>query len=179
LLAVVVTGAYVMARSVSRSWLLRDCSPFRRAVSASSERPDLTHQFIELLDEPVPRTNAALSSPAAPRAGDATGQSLLDFGRMEAGAHPFRMETLTLAPLAGEVIREFQRDGGADDFRFDLEAGPGDDPSADWKPLRGPYAVCWRTPSSTRATRRVTVGVRREHDTVVISVRDEAGHPAT
>jgi signal transduction histidine kinase len=182
LLVVVVAGAYVMTRSITRELAVaRLQSDFVAAVSHEFRTPLTSlHQFIELLDEreePPAAKRRAFYRAQSRAAGRLTQlvESLLDFGRMEAGAHPFRMETLALAPLVGEVIREFQRDGGTDDFIFDLEVGSGEDLVwADREALsRALRNLLENAVKYSGQARRVTVGVRRQHDTVAISVRDE------
>jgi signal transduction histidine kinase len=181
LLAVVLTAAYVMARSVARELAVaRLQSDFVAAVSHEFRTPLTSlHQFIELLDEeeePPPDKRRAFYRAQSRAAGRLTQlvESLLDFGRMEAGVHPFRMETLTVASFAREVIREFQRDGTLDEFSFDFEVGPGEelvwaDREAVSRALRN---LLENAVKYSGDSRRVTVGVRREQDAVAISVRD-------
>lgn len=182
LLAVVLTGGYVMARSLTRELAVaRLQSDFVAAVSHEFRTPLTSlHQFIELLDEeeePPPDKRRAFYRAQSRAAGRLTQlvESLLDFGRMEAGVHPFRMETVTLAPLAREVIHEFQRDGAADEFSFDFEVGPGEDLVwADREALsRALRNLLENAVKYSGESRRVMVGVRREQDAVAISVRDE------
>jgi two-component system phosphate regulon sensor histidine kinase PhoR len=46
-------------------------------------------------------------------------ESLLDFGRMEAGARPYRLAPLDVGDLVRTVVEEFRQEGGCDGFAID------------------------------------------------------------
>jgi signal transduction histidine kinase len=52
-------------------------------------------------------------------------ESLLNFGRMEAGAFEYRLEPVDLAALAGDVVDEFQKESASGGHRFELRAERG------------------------------------------------------
>lgn len=47
-------------------------------------------------------------------------ESLLDFGRMEAGTSPYRLEPLDACALIGSVVAEFEQDGAANGYHVEL-----------------------------------------------------------
>ncbi len=119
LFVVVSTGAYLMGRSISRELAVaRLQSDFVAAVSHEFRTPLTTlHQFTTLLidDDDLPATKRQGFYEALARATDRLThlvESLLDFGRMEAGAHPYRMEPLNAGSLVADVVADFQRDPG-------------------------------------------------------------------
>jgi signal transduction histidine kinase len=48
-------------------------------------------------------------------------ESLLDFGRMEAGTSPYRLEPLDACALIRSVVEEFQQDSAANGYRVELQ----------------------------------------------------------
>jgi signal transduction histidine kinase len=52
-------------------------------------------------------------------------ESLLNFGRMEAGAFEYRFEPVDLAVLAGDVVAEFQKESASSGHRFELRTERG------------------------------------------------------
>jgi signal transduction histidine kinase len=52
-------------------------------------------------------------------------ESLLDFGRMEAGARPYRLEPLDVAALAEDVVRDFRQQVDGAGFTIHYTGPPG------------------------------------------------------
>jgi signal transduction histidine kinase len=119
----IVAASYLIGRAVSRELAVaRLQSDFVSAVSHEFRTP-LTSlaQFTEMLAEhesaPVEKRRAYHEAQArATRRLTRLVESLLDFGRMEAGARPYRLEPLDAAELAASVVRDFQQDATAAGF---------------------------------------------------------------
>jgi signal transduction histidine kinase len=128
----VVAASYLIGRGVSREVAAaRLQSDFVSAVSHEFRTP-LTSlaEFTEILteheDAPVEKRRTFHQAQArATRRLTRLVESLLDFGRMEAGARPYRLEPLDAAKLAGDVVRDFQQevDGNGFTIEFARPAG--------------------------------------------------------
>ena len=113
----VVASSYLIGRAVSRELeVARLQSDFVSAVSHEFRSP-LTSlaQFTEILteheDAPVEKRRAFHEAQSrATRRLTRLVESLLDFGRMEAGARPYRLEPLDAGELAESVVRDFRQD---------------------------------------------------------------------
>jgi signal transduction histidine kinase len=182
LLVVVIAGAYVIVRSVTRELAVaRLQSDFVSAVSHEFRTPLTSlHQFTALLneDDEVPAAKRRTFYQAQARAaGRLTHlvESLLDFGRMEAGAHPYRMEPLSVGPFVSDVVRDFERDGAPDGFSLeystDIAAGAvAADRDAIARALRN---LLENAAKYSGGGRRIEVHVGQVDGSVAISVRDE------
>jgi signal transduction histidine kinase len=101
-------------------------------------------------------------------------ESLLDFGRMEAGARPYRLERLSTVPLVRDIVEDFRRDGAPDGFT--IEASIGDhggsvdvDPDAFARAL---WNLLDNAVKYSGSSRTVSVNVEVRDGSVAISVRD-------
>jgi signal transduction histidine kinase len=129
----VVAASYLIGRAVSRELAVaRLQSDFVSAVSHEFRTP-LTSlaQFTEILTEqeeaPVEKRRVFHEAQArATRRLTRLVESLLDFGRMEAGARPYRLEPLDAAGLVEEVVRDFRREVAGVDFTVDYSRPAGD-----------------------------------------------------
>ena len=149
LFAVVLAGGHLMARSVARELAVaRLQSDFVAAVSHEFRTP-LTSllQFTTLLrdDDALPAVKRHAFYDAQARAVRRLAhlvESLLDFGRMEANAHPYRMGLIDATALVAELTDEFQHEAAAAGFTV----GPRQTPTT-----RGcrPIARRCRAPSGT------------------------------
>ncbi len=127
----VVASSYLIGRSVSRELAVaRLQSDFVSAVSHEFRTP-LTSlaQFTEILTEheeaPLEKRRIFHEAQArATRRLTRLVESLLDFGRMEAGARPYRLEPLDACDLVTNVVRDFRREVSEAGFTIEYE-GPG------------------------------------------------------
>src|SRR5262249_21455436 len=101
-------------------------------------------------------------------------ESLLDFGRMEAGRHPFQFKAVDAALLSKDVTDEFVREVGARDFVLDCSADSGAHVvSADAEALsRALWNLLDNAVKYSGASRNVEVRVSRANGTISIGVRD-------
>jgi signal transduction histidine kinase len=119
----VVAASYVAGRAVSRELAAATLqTDFVSAVSHEFRTP-LTSmkQFTEMLveDENLPPEERQAYYRAQDRATRRLSrlvESLLDFGRMEAGARPYRREGLDAGGLVLAVVQEFRQEGGCSAF---------------------------------------------------------------
>lgn len=96
-------------------------------------------------------------------------ESLLDFGRMEAGRHIYHMEDADAAELVRRVVDEFREEASANSHRVELDMPPGE---------RRIRADC---EAITRALRNLldnAVKYSPESSTVRVSVESQAGRLA-
>ena len=189
LLAVLVAvGAYVVARAVARELeVARLQSDFVSAVSHEFRTPlTVMRQLIEILIEGrvVMEGRRATYYQALGRQTDRLSrlvEGLLDFGRIEAGSTPFKLEPIDACVLVRSVVEQFGREasdrGYAVDLRIDSASAmiAGDREAlthAIWNLLDNAvkYSLDCRT---------VWVGVERETGRVAIHVHDRGmGIPA-
>ena len=122
----VVAATYFAGRAVSRELAAATLqSDFVSAVSHEFRTP-LTSmkQFTEMLveDDDLPaeeRREFYRAQERATRRLSRLVESLLDFGRMEAGARPYRLEPLDAADLVRTVVEEFRQEGGCKGFTIE------------------------------------------------------------
>lgn len=108
-------------------------------------------------------------------------ETLLDFGRMQAGAARYRLTHLALAPFVRQLVEEFSTDAaaGRHTVSFDMdEALPA--VSADAEALgRAIWNLLENAAKYSPDDTRISVRVERERDSVAIRVRDQgSGIPA-
>jgi signal transduction histidine kinase len=128
----VVAASYLVGRAASRELAVaRLQSDFVSAVSHEFRTP-LTSlaEFTEILTEheeaPVEKRRAFHEAQArATRRLTRLVESLLDFGRMEAGARPYRLEPLDAAGLVEHVVRDFRQEVGGSGFAVEYAPPPG------------------------------------------------------
>ena len=133
LLLVMGSGTYVVGRAVSRELAVaRVQSDFVAAVSHEFRTPLTSlRQLTEMLiDRPPDQTRARQYYDTLARQTDRLHrlvENLLDFGRMEAGTSPYRLEPVDACAFAGDVARQFEADPAARGHRVhvagDAEAG--------------------------------------------------------
>jgi signal transduction histidine kinase len=126
----VVASSYLLGRAVSRELAAaRLQSDFVSAVSHEFRTPltslaEFTEILIENEEAPVEKRRVFHEAQArATRRLTRLVESLLDFGRMEAGARPYRLESLDAAELAEDVVRDFRQQVDGTGFTIHY-AGP-------------------------------------------------------
>jgi two-component system phosphate regulon sensor histidine kinase PhoR len=122
----IIAVSYLMARAVSRELAAAQLqSDFVSAVSHEFRTPLTSmRQFTEMLVEddnlpPEKRRSFYRAQERATRRLSRLVESLLDFGRMEAGARPYRLEPLDAGRLVRTVVNEFRRDHESNGFSID------------------------------------------------------------
>jgi signal transduction histidine kinase len=119
----VIAASYLIGRAVSRELAAaRLQSDFVSAVSHEFRTPLTSmRQFTEMLVEEEnlsseKRRSYYQAQERATRRLSRLVESLLDFGRMEAGAHPYRLEPLDVGQLAKGVVKEFKGEANSNDM---------------------------------------------------------------
>ena len=128
----VIAASYFAGRAVSRELAAATLqTDFVSAVSHEFRTP-LTSmkQFTEMLvdDDDLPTEERRAYYRAQERATRRLSrlvESLLDFGRMEAGARPYRSEPLDAAELVQTVVEEFRQEGGCNSFSIECAVPEG------------------------------------------------------
>jgi signal transduction histidine kinase len=181
LVGLVIAGGYFIVRAVSREFAVAQLqSDFVSAVSHEFRTPLTSlRQFTDLLnDDPdLPAGKRRTFYQAQARATERLRrlvESLLDFGRMEAGARPYRLERLSTAPLVRGIVEDFRRDGAPDGFT--VEASIGEDIGAvDVDPdalARAVWNLLDNAIKYSGSSRTVSVNVEVRDGSVAISVCD-------
>jgi signal transduction histidine kinase len=181
LVGLVIAGGYFIVRAVSREFAVAQLqSDFVSAVSHEFRTP-LTSlsQFTDLLnDDPdLPAFKRRTFYQAQARATERLRrlvESLLDFGRMEAGARPYRLERVSTASLVGGVVDDFRRVGTPDGFTVEMsiseDSGAMDvDPDAFARAL---WNLLDNAVKYSGSSRTVTVNAEVRDRSVSISVGD-------
>jgi signal transduction histidine kinase len=178
---VVLASAFVMARSVARELAVaRLQSDFVSAVSHEFRTPLTSlRQFTALLndEEEPPSAKRRVFYQAQARATDRLErlvESLLDFGRMEAGARPYRMEAVDAGALVRDVVGDFSRDALPEGFHVELSTADGGaivaaDPEAMARALRN---LLENAVKYSGDARHITVDLARRNGELAINVRD-------
>jgi len=132
LVLLVFAASYFIWRTVSRELAVaRLQSDFVSAVSHEFRTPLTSlRQFTEMLveDDNLPAQKRRTFYQAQQRAAGRLSrlvESLLDFGRMEAGARPYRLEPLDAGELAAKVVEEFRQEVPANGRTIELTAPDG------------------------------------------------------
>jgi len=128
----VIAASYFAGRAVSRELAAATLqTDFVSAVSHEFRTP-LTSmkQFTEMLVEdddlpPEERRAYYRAQDRATRRLSRLVESLLDFGRMEAGARPYRLEPLDAGELVKTVVEEFRQEGGCNSFSIECAVPEG------------------------------------------------------
>ncbi len=181
LLGLVVAGAYFTGRALNREFAVaRLQADFVSAVSHEFRTPLTSlQQFTALLSD-------AEEPPAAKRRvfyeAQARGverlrrlvESLLDFGRMEAGARPYRFEPLDPTDLVRSVVTDFERDGNAAGFTVRCTTATGGRlVRGDREALaRAVWNLLDNAVKYSGASREVEVRAGVEDHSIAIAVRD-------
>ena len=125
-------GAYFVGRAVNRELAVAQMqSDFVSAVSHEFRTPLTSlRQLTELLNAPNEPDSGKRQTfhRAQLRATERLQrlvESLLDFGRMEAGARPYELKSLSAADFVRELVEEFRKDGLPADFSLELTIAPG------------------------------------------------------
>jgi signal transduction histidine kinase len=129
LVTVAAAGSYFTARALSRELAVaRLQSDFVSAVSHEFRTPlAALRQVNEYLtdgrvgDEEQRRRYYQVQTRSTDRLQRLV-ESLLDFGRMEAGARPYRIQKLDAAELVRSVVEDFQKDPVAHGYRIELRS---------------------------------------------------------
>jgi signal transduction histidine kinase len=127
----VLVGGYFTARAVSRELAVsRLQSDFVSAVSHEFRTPltSMLH-LTDSLDRGIVSDEDRRRQYYAALAHETTRlhrlvESLLNFGRMEAGAFEYRFEPVDLAALVGDVVAEFRKEFASSGHRFELRTDP-------------------------------------------------------
>ncbi|UCE40410.1 MAG: HAMP domain-containing histidine kinase [Candidatus Aminicenantes bacterium] len=130
----VIAASYLIGRAVSRELTAaRLQSDFVSAVSHEFRTPLTSmRQFTEMLveDDTLPaekRLTYYRVQERATRRLSRLVESLLDFGRMEAGARPYRLERLDTGELVKNVVEEFKQETNSSSLKLDCSI-PEDSP---------------------------------------------------
>ena len=187
LVTMALTAGYLIVRAVDRELAVaRLQADFVAAVSHEFRTPlTALRQFTDRLREhgTLDGEGRRVCYDAQSRATDRLTrlvESLLDFGRMEAGAHPYRFEPLDSHALVRTVVDEFQREVQDAGYRVELHANGSVPIEADKEALsRALWNLLDNAVKYSPDHRNVEVGLHRTGDSVRLSVRDRGiGIPA-
>lgn len=181
LLILVGAGTYLIWRAVNRELAVaRLQSDFVSAVSHEFRTPltSLRHLNYLLIDEDEPpvekrRKYYRAQARATERLHHLV-ESLLDFGRMEAGRQPYRFEPLDAGALARDVAEEFSGEVEGRGFTVDCQLDSEENPvSSDPEALaRALWNLLDNATKYCGDSRKIDVLVGRDEKTVSIGVRD-------
>jgi signal transduction histidine kinase len=134
LVLLVIAVSYLISRAVSRELAAaRLQADFVSAVSHEFRTPLTSmRQFTDMLneDDSLPVEKRRVYYAAQARATNRLSrlvESLLDFGRMEAGARPYRFDLLDAGQLVKTVVEEYREETGLESLRIECaipEEGP-------------------------------------------------------
>jgi two-component system phosphate regulon sensor histidine kinase PhoR len=188
ILVLVAAGSYFVIRSRNREIALATLqSDFIAAVSHEFRTPlTALRQFNALLDEAGDLTpeKRRLYYQAQARATERLHrlvESLLDFGRMEAGKRPYTLQRVDAGALVRDVAQEFHREIEGRGFELRCPVEPGEHPvDADTEALaRALWNLLDNAVKYSADERRIDMSVSRRSGEVCISVRDHGiGIPA-
>jgi signal transduction histidine kinase len=180
LVAVVVGGGYFMLRVVARELAVaRQQNEFVAAVSHEFRTPLTSlRQFTDLLQDddalPVAKRRRFYQAQARATARlQGLVESLLDFGRMEAGAHPYLRRPLDVAALVRGVTEDFGREVEAQGFTVQAVTEECGEVEADADALtRALWNLLENAVKYSGDSRTVWVRVERNGGEVAIRVED-------
>jgi signal transduction histidine kinase len=168
----VVASSYLIGRAVSRELATaRLQSDFVSAVSHEFRTPLTSmRQFTEMLVEddnlPVEKRRAFYGAQErATRRLSRLVESLLDFGRMEAGARPYRLERLDVGRLVKATAEEFKQETNSDNLSIEWEV-----------PDEGPIVKADREALAQALWNLLDNAVKYSGDGPVVHVTVEAGN---
>jgi two-component system phosphate regulon sensor histidine kinase PhoR len=176
----VLAGGYVTARAIGRELAVaRLQADFVASVSHEFRTPLTSlRQFTDLLnDAEVPEEKRRGFYAAQARATDRLQrlvESLLDFRRMEAEAHPYQRRRLVVAELLDDVVMEFRREVEPRGFAVELDAAP-DSAVVEADPEALSLAIWNLLDNAVKYSgdsRQVRVSLSREGGGVALAVRD-------
>jgi signal transduction histidine kinase len=182
LVGIVLAGAVVVTRGVSHELsVARLQSDFVSAVSHEFRTPLTSlQQFTELLDdddEPAPDKRRAFYKAQARAVSRLQHlvESLLDFGRMEAGAYPYRHELVAVGPFVEGLVKAFGDGGAPEGFLVECAMDRDDsDVVVDREALgRAIGNLLENAVKYSGDGRRIKVHAGRRGRAVAITVRDE------
>jgi signal transduction histidine kinase len=188
LVSMALAAGFLIFRAVTREFAVaRLQSDFVAAVSHEFRTPlTALRQFTDMLrDNPsITAERRALCYDAQARAADRLTrlvESLLDFGRMEAGSRPYRFECCDVGELARRTVEEFRAGAQAEGYEIVFDSGSGGvEIGADPEALsRAFWNLLDNAVKYSPDSRCVEVGLDRDNGTVAFSVRDHGiGIPA-
>lgn len=176
----VLVGTYAVARAVNRELAVaRLQSDFVAAVSHEFRTPLTSmRQVAELLDSGRVSSDERRAQYHAVlrREGDRLHrlvENLLDFGRMEAGAHEFRLEPLDAAALVNDVVHEFRAGVATAGYDVRLATADAGAVRADREALsRALWNLLDNAVKYSPDDKTIDVSVARDNGQVAMSVRD-------
>ena len=180
LLVVVAAASYAAIRSISRELAVsRQQSDFVAAVSHEFRTP-LTSlkQFAELLREQPGLDDARRREcyDAQARSVDRLTrlvESLLDFGKLQAGTHHYRLTRHDCAALAQTVVRDFNEHAMNAGYQIELVAAESAAVNVDAEAVsRALWNLLDNAMKYSPGEKRIEVGVRAAPGSVCIDVRD-------
>jgi signal transduction histidine kinase len=169
----VIAASYLIGRAVSRELAAaRLQSDFVSAVSHEFRTPLTSmRQFTEMLveDESLPPEKRRAFYGAQERATRRLSrlvESLLDFGRMEAGARPYRLERLDAGRLVKAVVEEFKQETNPANLVMECAV-----------PDEGPMVKADREALAQALWNLLDNAVKYSGERPVVHVEVEAGNP--
>jgi signal transduction histidine kinase len=171
LVLLVIAASYLIGRAVSRELAAAELqSDFVSAVSHEFRTPLTSmRQFTEMLveDENLPaekRREFYGAQERATRRLSRLVESLLDFGRMEAGARPYRLERLDIGKLIKATVEEFKQEANPNSLVMEYSV-----------PEEGPWAKADRDGLAQAIWNLLDNAVKYSGDSPVVHIKVEAG----
>jgi signal transduction histidine kinase len=169
----VIAASYLIGRAVSRELAAaRLQSDFVSAVSHEFRTPLTSmRQFTEMLveDESLPAEKRRTFYGAQERATRRLSrlvESLLDFGRMEAGARPYRLERVDAGRLIKATVEEFKQEANPANLAMECTV-----------PGEGPAVKADREALAQALWNLLDNAVKYSGDSPVVHIEVEAGNP--
>jgi signal transduction histidine kinase len=169
----VIAASYLIGRAVSRELAAaRLQSDFVSAVSHEFRTPLTSmRQFTEMLveDESLPAEKRRAFYDAQERATRRLSrlvESLLDFGRMEAGARPYRLERVDAGRLIKATVEEFKQETNPTNLVMECIV-----------PAEGPMVKADREALAQALWNLLDNAVKYSGDSPVVHIEVEAGNP--